>query len=217
MEYYGYHRVSTNTQHEDRGIKEIQEFAESRGIALKHIFLDKYSGEKGDRPEYLLMKNYAMRDGDTLIVTEVDRFSRNKLWLKEELLYFQKHNIRVMFLEIPTTLQDMSSLDDGMEKIILDTINSVMIEYLGAMAEAEMKKRRKRQSEGIKAKKARGEWANYGRPRKLEPQYFDMNYKRVLDGSIKPFELIKEMGIPVSTYYSYRKEYHRKYNIVQSS
>lgn len=73
-----------------------------------------------------------------------------------------------------------------------------------------MEKKEKRQKEGIAAKKARGKWDDYGRPGALDFDKFSKEYKRVLDGSLKPTECMKLLGIPKSTYYRYAKEYNEK-------
>ena len=74
-----------------------------------------------------------------------------------------------MILEIPTTTQDLSSLDNSMAKMIMETINNMLIELYATMAQAEIEKKEKRQQEGIEAKKARGECSDYGRPKAEKP------------------------------------------------
>lgn len=74
-----------------------------------------------------------------------------------------------MILEIQTTTQDLSSLDNSMAKMIMETINNMLIELYATMAQSEIEKKEKRQQEGIQAKKDRGEWADYGRPKAQKP------------------------------------------------
>ena len=100
-----------------------------------------------------------MRTGDTLIVTELDRLGRNKQDTLKELQYLRDKEIRVMILEIPTTTQDLSTLDNSMAQIIMETINNMLIELYATMAQAVIEKKEKRQQEGIAAKKARGDGA----------------------------------------------------------
>ena len=82
----------------------------------------------------------------TLIVTELDRLGRNKQDTLKELRYFQDKEIRVMILEIPTTTQDLSSLDNSMAKMIMETINNMLIELYATMAQAEIEKKEKRRN-----------------------------------------------------------------------
>lgn len=203
---YGYTRTSTKDQHLDRGIKEIQTFCAENKMDLRKIYTDQISGKNYNRPRYTVMKEDVLRPGDTLIITEVDRLGRNKTETLKELQYFRDNNIRVMILELPTTLQDISKLNNTMAKMILETINNMLIELYAAMAQAELEKKIKRQKEGIAAKKARGEWSDYGRPRKLSSKDFSFVYQDVLNGKLRPYQLIKKLHISPATYYRYIKE-----------
>ena len=73
------------------------------------------------------------------------------------------------------------------------------------MAQAEIEKKEKRQKEGIEAKKARGEWDDYGRPMIMSLEEFAEHYRKVLSGELRPFELMKQLGMSKSTYYRYTK------------
>lgn len=203
---YGYHRTSTREQHLDRGIKEITEYCQKNGLELQRIFTDQQTGKNYERPRYIVLKNDILRSGDTLIITEVDRLGRNKIATLEELRFFQQQNIRVMILELPTTLQDLSLIDNSMARMIMETVNNMLIELYSAMAQAEIEKKEKRQAEGIQAMKERGEWYKYGRPRKLTLEKFKEEYKLVETKQLKPVDLIKKLKLNPSTYYRYRKE-----------
>lgn len=76
--YYGYHRCPTQEQNLDRGIAGIEEFCKSRGYDLQKIYTDKMTGKTFDRPRYTVLKEDVLRQGDTLIVFELDRLGRNK-------------------------------------------------------------------------------------------------------------------------------------------
>ena len=88
----------------------------------------------------------------------------------------------------------------------------MMIELYASMAQAEMEKKEKRQREGIEAKKARGEWNDYGRPRVMEIDEFAKQYRAVEKGTKKPFELMRELEMTKATFYRYKgllkKEVH---------
>ena len=77
-----------------------------------------------------------------------------------------------------------------------------------------MEKRVKRQREGIEAKKARGEWENYGRPRIMKLEAFQEKYQEVLDGRKRPFELMKELNMTQGTYYRYKRQIEEKSKIL---
>lgn len=205
MNIYGYHRTSTAEQHLDRGVKEITDYCMNNHLELVKIFVDQQSGKNFNRPRYIVMKEDVLRPGDTLIISELDRLGRNKKETLQELQYFKDNNIRVMILEIPTTLQDFSRMDNDMARMIMDTINNMLIELYATMAQAELEKKEKRQREGIEAKKARGEWDDYGRPKVMDIRQFEKEYKRVIEGKIRPFALMRELGMSRPTFYRYKK------------
>lgn len=160
MAVYGYHRTSTKEQHLDRGLQEITVFCKENHYKLEKIYTDQQSGKNFSRPRYTVLRDDILRDGDILIITEVDRLGRNKKDTVEELRVLAERNIRVMILEIPATLQNLSKLDNAMAKMILETVNHMLIELYAAMAQAEIEKKEKRQREGIEQMKERGEWDN---------------------------------------------------------
>ena len=203
MKRYGYHRTSTREQHLDRGIAEITAYCEQNQLELERIFTDQQTGKNFNRPRYQVLKEDVLRSGDELIITEVDRLGRNKRDTLKELQYFRDHNIRVKILELPTTLMDISKLDNTMAQMLMETVNNMLIELYAAMAQAEIEKKEKRQREGIEAKKARGDWDDYGRPTALDIEDFKIHYQRVIDGQMRPTELMKQLGISKSTYYRY--------------
>ena len=147
MATYGYHRTSTKEQHLDRGINEITEFCKDNHYKLGKIYTDQQTGKNFSRPRYTVLRDDILREGDTLIITEVDRLGRNKNDTVEELRMLANRGIRVMILEIPTTLQDLSKMDNAMAKMILETVNHMLIELYAAMAQAEVEKKEKRQRE----------------------------------------------------------------------
>ena len=217
MLYFAYHRTSTEDQHLDRGVKEINSFITKENIKLiNDIYTDQCTGKNFDRPMYKdltkamdTVKQANPNEKIALIVTELDRLGRNKQLTLSEIRKMQDKGIRIMVLEIPTTLVDLPS-DSSIATMIMETINNMLIEMYASFAQAELEKKEKRQKEGIAAKKARGEWDDYGRPRALDFNKFAKEYKRVLSGSIKPVECMRLLNLNKSTYYRYVKEYNAK-------
>lgn len=203
MKRYGYHRTSTKEQHLDRGIIEITKYCSDSNLELEKIFTDQMTGKNFNRPRYLILKEDVLRPGDELIVTELDRLGRNKQEILKELQYFRDMGVRVKVLELPTTLIDLSGMDNNMARMILETINNMLIELYAAMAQAEIEKKEKRQREGIETKKLRGEWDDYGRPAVMSLDEFAIAYKRVEDGELRPFQLMHSLGMSKSTFYRY--------------
>ena len=206
MAVYGYHRTSTKEQHLDRGIQEITQFCKENHYKLEKIYTDQQTGKNFSRPRYTVLRDDILREGDILIITEVDRLGRNKKDTVEELRILANRNIRVMILEIPTTLQDLSKMDNAMAKMILETVNHMLIELYAAMAQAEIEKKEKRQREGIEQMKVRGEWDNYGRPRVQKPKNWDEVIKRWQAGEITAVEAMRLTGIKKSSFYKMVKE-----------
>lgn len=100
---YGYARVSTREQNLDRQIKALLE----RGVDERDIVTDKASGKSLEREGYQMLKSRMLRDGDVLVIKSLDRLSRNKTHIKQELEYFKNHHIRVMVIDLPTTLIEL--------------------------------------------------------------------------------------------------------------
>lgn len=205
MSYFAYHRVSSKGQKEYRGIDEINRFCKERGITLENpIFVDKQTGKSFDRPRYTVLKEDVLRSGDCLIITEVDRLGRNKAGIVKELNAFKEMGVRVMILELPTTLMNIETAST-LNKLILETIQNMVIELYACLAEGELEKKTKRQAEGIQAMKDRGNWDLYGRPRALKDhEKFKEIYKQVEKGELKATEAAKQLGLSIASYYRYK-------------
>ena len=212
MAYYAYHRTSTEDQKLDRGINEIRQFCKERGIQLfkDKVYTDQFTGKSFNRPTYSLLREM-LDSGDTLIISELDRLGRIKDDILKELQYYKDLGVRIMVLEIPTTLVDFSTMENSMSAMLLATINTVIIEVYAAMAQAELEKNKKRQREGYAALKARGEWDKIGRPRALPKEKFEEDYKLVLHGKMRPCELMRKHNLSRATYYRYRNIYKKEH------
>lgn len=208
MKYVGYHRTSTKEQHLDRGISEIEEYCKQNNINLKKIYTDQQTGKNFDRPRYTVMKEDVLESGDVLIITELDRLGRNKQDTMKEIQYYKEHGIRLMVLELPTTLMDLSKMDNSLQVMMLETINNMMLELYASMAQAEIEKKEKRQREGIQAKKDRGEWDDYGRPSIGKPDNWDTVIKEWRNKEITAVEAMKRMNLKKTTFYKLVKEYN---------
>lgn len=188
---YGYARVSTREQKENRQIEALIRF----GVPEQNIIVDKASGKDTEREGYQYLKRQILCTGDTLVIKELDRLSRNKSDIKRELEEFKTMGVRVKILDIPTTLTDFPP-DQAW---ILEMINSILIEVLGAIAENERRKIKVRQREGIEAAKKKN--VRFGRPAKPLPDNWHEVLVEVRGGKIKHVEAIRELGISRSCYY----------------
>lgn len=188
---YGYARVSSKDQNLDRQLIALQDF----GIDDRDIIREKASGKSLERDAYQTLRNQLLREGDSLVITALDRLSRNKLHIKQELEYYRSRGIRVMILDMPTTLYQVN---EGQEWII-SMINAILIEVLASMAEQERIRTLTRQAEGIAAAKLQGK--HMGRPKMKIPDGWDNIYILWKSGKITAVEAMRRLGVKKSSFY----------------
>ena len=138
---YGYHRTSTKQQHLDRGVLEIEKFCNERNIKLERVFVDQQTGKNFDRMRYKVLTEDVLRKEDILIVSEIDRLGRNKQETMKQIQLLRDKGVRLMVLELPTTLMDFSDLGNEMASMMFECINKMMLELYSAMAQAEVEKK----------------------------------------------------------------------------
>lgn len=186
---YGYIRVSTREQNEDR-----QRIALSVcDIPEKNLYVDKQSGKNFNRPAYrrLLKK---LKPDDLLIVKSIDRLGRNY----DEIL----EQWRVVTKEIGADILvlDMPLLDTSVRRDLIGTlIADLVLQILSYVAQTERESIRQRQAEGIAAAKARG--VRFGRPAKEFPPDFDHLYRLWRAGEITGDELAGRCGMALGAVY----------------
>ena len=187
---YGYARVSSKEQHLDRQLDALVKF----GVPERDIITDKASGKDFDRPGYIALKTRILREGDTLVIKDLDRLGRNKQQIKEELEFYKQTGIRVKILNLPTTLADF-----GENGWVLDMVNNILIEVLGTIAEQERLTIKARQAEGIAAAKKQGK--HLGRPKTNLPDNWNDVYNDWSNGKITATDAVNKLGISRSTFY----------------
>lgn len=186
---YGYIRVSTKDQCEDRQILALREFP----VPERNIFMDKLSGKDFNRPKYRsLIKK--LKIGDILVVKSIDRLGRNY----EEIL--DQWRIITKVKQADIVVMDMPLLDTRQTgKDLTGTfVADLVLQILSYVAQTERENTRQRQKEGIEAAKLRG--VQFGRPRKKIPQEFlqlklDWQNKR-----ISSREAARKLGIAQDTF-----------------
>ncbi len=207
MVSYGYARVSTNEQNPERQIQAIKAYRHD--MLIENIFIDKQSGKTFDRPNYntlkLILENLRKSSKEMhieLIIEELDRLGRTKEGIRKELEWYAKQNIFIRILEIPTTLIDI----DAQNEWVLELINKILIEVYSSLAEQEMDKRVKRQSEGIAEAKKQGVYKGR-KPIQVNENQFIRVYKEWKGNKIKGKEAMQILGLKPNTFYRRVKEY----------
>ncbi len=188
---YGYARVSSREQNTDRQVEALIRY----GVPEQQIIIDKASGKDTEREGYQYLKRQILRHGDTLVIKELDRLSRNKSDIKRELEAFKEMGVRVKILDLPTTLTDFPPEQQWVQEMI----NSILIEVLGSIAENERNKIRARQREGIEA--AKRKQVRFGRPPKPLPENWREVMAAVKRGEMRPVDAMRTLGISKTSFY----------------
>lgn len=139
--------------------------------------------------------------GDVLYICSLDRLSRNKNDLKNEIRWFQEHDIRLMILDLPTS---MIQVPKGQEWVI-QMVENVLIEVLASIAENERNTIRQRQREGIEAAQMKGK--HLGRPKLKVPDDFPMVYRQWRENNITAKEAMRRLEMSPSSFYRVVKKY----------
>lgn len=186
---YGYVRVSTREQHEDRQTIAFEEVH----VPAKNIYTDKQSGKDFNRPMYqrLLKK---LREDDLLYVKSIDRLGRNY----EEIL--EQWRILTKEKKVDIVVLDMPLLDTRRGKDLMGTfLSDIVLQVLSFVAENERKNIKQRQKEGIEAARLRG--VRFGRPQKRMPENFEQVCRQWIAKEISGKEAAKQCNITISTFY----------------
>lgn len=186
-----YARVSSKEQNLDRQLAAFHQL----GASDRDIIADKQSGKNLERSGYQALKSTLLRSGDTLVVKSLDRLSRNKADIRNELQYFKDNNIRVKIIDLPTTMTDFP---DGQEWI-LEMVNNILIEVLGTIAQQERETIHQRQAEGIAAAKSKGK--QFGRPPIAFPDNWNEVYLVWKSGEITAKAAMEMTGLKRTSFY----------------
>ena len=194
---YGYVRVSSQDQNEDRQLIALQD----KRVDPKMIFIDKQSGKNFDRPQYKKMTK-KLKPGDLLYVLSIDRLGRNYEEIQRQWRVLTKD------IGIDICVIDMPLLDTRNGKDLMGTfIADLVLQILSFVAQSERESIKKRQAEGIAAARARG--VHLGRPPKETPADFAQIVKEWESGKILFNEALKRSGLTEATFYRRRRELKR--------
>ena len=195
----GYARVSSTEQNLARQLADLKKY-----VPEENIVTDKQSGKDLNRPGYQALKGpLGLRRGDVLYIKSLDRLSRNKEEMKQELKWFKDQGIQLKVLDLPTT---MIQLEEGQEWI-REMVNNILIEVLSIIAQEERHTIRKRQREGIDAAKQAG--VRFGAPDKGFPEEWESYYARYRKGELTRKYVLEKLGLSVDRFKYLKKKYER--------
>lgn len=194
---YGYIRVSSRDQNEDRQLIALREI----NVPEKNIYMDKQSGKDFDRPQYKKLVKKLKKD-DLLYIKSIDRLGRNYEEIQNQWRVLTKDK------GVDICVIDMPLLDTRRGKDLVGTfLSDIVLQVLSFVAENERSNIRQRQAEGIAAAKARG--VRFGRPPRPLPEGFHSAYQRWKAGKITGTAAAQECGMPLSTF-RYRAAIYEK-------
>ena len=192
---YGYVRVSTQDQNEDRQLMAMRE----KRVPKKNLFVEKQSGKDFERPQYKKMIQ-RLREGDLLYILRIDRLGRNYAEIQRQWRVLTKE------IGIDICVIDMPLLDTRNGKDLMGTfIADLVLQILSFVAESERNNIKKRKAEGIAAAKARG--VHLGRPLKETPADFPEIMKAWEKDEISMEEVMKRCKFGRSSFYRRCREY----------
>ena len=187
---YGYIRVSTREQNEDRQRLALAALP----VPKENIYMDKQSGKDFERPQYRRLVRRLRRD-DLLYVKSIDRLGRNYSEILEQWRMLTKEKV------VDIAVLDMPLLDTRRGKDLMGTfLSDIVLQVLSFVAENERDNIRQRQAEGIAAAKARG--VRFGRPPLPLPDNFHMLHQAWRGQKITLRQAARACGMPTGTFYS---------------
>lgn len=185
---YGYIRVSTREQNEQRQMIAMKEY----GVEEARIYTDKQSGKDFARKNYKRLLR-RLKSGDTLVIKSIDRLGRNYEEILEQWRCITKEK------QAAIVVLDMPLLDTRQTRDLTGTlIADLVLQLLSYVAQTERESIRQRQAEGIAAAKARG--VRFGRAPKPLPENFRTVCRRWESGEITGTTAARECGMPLSTF-----------------
>lgn len=195
---YGYIRVSTKDQNEDRQIIALRE----AGVPEKNIYMDKQSGKNFNRPQYKKLVRKLKKD-DLLYIKSIDRLGRNYEEIQNQWRILTKEKgVDIMVLDMPL-------LDTRRGKDLVGTfLSDIVLQVLSFVAENERINIKQRQAEGIAAAKARG--GKFGRPPRPLPENFYEVHKAWRDKKIPLKQAAALCGLPEGTFYSKARKFEKE-------
>ncbi len=193
MKTYGYIRVSSRDQKEDRQLAAMLAF----GVCREDVTIEKLSGKDFERPGYkhLVRK---LKENDILVIKSIDRLGRNYDEILEQWRYLTKKK------KVAIVVLDMPLLDTRQDRDLMGTlIADIVLQLLSYVAQTEREFIRQRQAEGIAAAKAKG--IKFGRAKMERPKNLPIYAEQWKNGTVSSRQAAKELGISHTTFIKWAK------------
>ena len=214
MAKYGYIRVSTKEQNIERQVEAMLEY----GLTERDLFIDKTSGKNFDRPEYQLLKGRVLREGDVLVIKELDRLGRDMDSIKNEWRDLEEMGVSIEVIDMP--MVNTTGKSDLERKLI----SNIVFELLCYVAQKEREKILQRSKEGMEAmvideatgkKKSVKTGRVTGRPVAEMPSNFEEIYDKVfINKEMTALKGMEALGLKKSTFYKFKKEIDIKRGLI---
>jgi DNA invertase Pin-like site-specific DNA recombinase len=186
---FGYARVSAADQNLQRQLQALTDY----GLDPRDIVTDKMSGKDFNRPGYVALKNQMLREGDTLVIKELDRLGRSYEQMKTEWRELQELGVDIVVLDMPIlNTKEKSNLEKAL-------IANIVFELLSYTAEKERQKIKTRQAEGIAVAKKNG--VHLGRPQTVVPSAFEAECAKWRNGEQSAVETMNHLQMKRTTFY----------------
>ena len=202
LKVYGYVRVSTKDQNEDRQMIALHQF----GVQEENIYMDKLSGKDFNRPQYRALAR-RLRRGDVLVIKSIDRLGRNyDEILRQWRVITKDKGVDVVVLDMP--LLDTRKTNHNLTGTF---IADLVLQILSYVAQTERESIRQRQAEGIAAARQKG--VRFGRPQKAIPDQFDSCLQKWQEGAISSREAARSLGVAQATFLQWARAHMEAYRI----
>ena len=208
---YGYMRISTNkeSQKTDRQKVTLERYAADNNFTYDAIVEERITGtiKAENRPIYKDLKTKTLREGDILVISDLDRLGRDADDTIAECKDLKAKGIKLIALDIPYMNEWDNTIDDSMYNMIID----IVITLKAHMAEQEREKTVQRINQGLDAARAKGK--TLGRPKEGLPKEFIKEYEKFLNGDYGEMTktgFAKYLGIGRSTLYKYINMYEKE-------
>lgn len=216
MKFYGYIRVSTDKQDIGRQTDALNDWKKQNNITIDEVFTDYYTGKTFERENYKKLKD-VIKNGDYLIVKEVDRLGRNWDGIKKEWQNLKDNGINIIIIDIPILSDSLPNQNQPIEGLDLRFIKEQILTLMCYSAQKEREKISQRTKEGMAYVKENGTKSGrpIGKPRSNKSSFenFIKTLEYMVINNVGQKLGTRKTGFPIITFKTDLKKYYEKYNV----